>query len=278
MKTHHQPCHRSPFSDQSGRCVLVTGGTKGLGLAVARAFARQGARCILTYNFGSADEDGLRQSFVEEGSHEPCLVRADVSKAEETLTLLLELKAEFKRIDVLISNAAIALVTRQLEDYTEKGLLQSVRGTVWPTFEYLLRIHEIFGAYPRHVVALSSPGPDHFNANYDFVAASKAMLETLCRYMTHRLREEDISINVVRTRAVLTDSLDATFGAEMKEFVSRFVKPDDFIRADDVADVVLALCSGLLDGMRGQTITVDRGTIFHDNITHLFAEREALGI
>jgi len=269
---------RAVHSDQRHRCVLVTGGTRGLGLATARALARQGARCVLTYSFGSADESQVRRLFNEDGSLEPYIVRADVTQADETHALITELRVKFPSIDVLVSNAATALVVRTIEDYTERGLLQSVRGSVWPTFEYLFRLRDVFGAYPRYVVVISSTGPDSFCVQYDFVAAAKAMLETLCRYMSHRLRDENVSINIVRTRGVLTDSLDATFGAEMKAFVSRFVRPGDFIRAEEVADVVVALCSGLLDGMRGQTITVDRGTTFHDNITHFFAERAALGI
>ena len=258
--------------------MLVTGGTKGLGLAIGRAFARQGARCILTYNFGSADEDEIRQAFIDDGSLSPLIVQADVASATETRALLSQVAAELGPVDVFISNAAAALIIRSMDDFTERGLLQSVRGSVWPTMEYLLQMRRICGRYPRYVVAISSTGPDAFSVQYDYVAACKSMLETLCKYVSHRLRDEDVNVNAIRTMGVLTDSLDATFGAEMKSFVSQFVEPSDFIRAEEVAGAVLALCSGLMDGVQGQIITVDRGLVFQDNITHLFQERHRLGL
>jgi len=50
------------------------------------------------------------------------------------------------------------------------------------------------------------------------------------------------------------------------------------VREEDVAGVVLALCSGLLDGMSGQVVTVDKGAVFADNVMRLYAERELLGL
>ena len=72
-------------------------------------------------------------------------------------------------------------------------------------YQYSHDIHKLFGRWPRYVIGLSSGGPDHFYKNYDFVAASKAVMETLCRYMNYRLFDEDIRINVVRSRLVRTN-------------------------------------------------------------------------
>ena len=51
---------------------------------------------------------------------------------------------------------------------------------------------------------MSSTGPAHFSVGYDFVAASKSVMETLCRYMSYRLFEQDVRVNVVRSRLVRT--------------------------------------------------------------------------
>lgn len=263
------------LADQRGRTVLVTGGTRGLGLATALAFARQGAQCVLTHRWGSVEDDEVRRHFAAENALPPVIVQADVGNAEDTAQLMAELAPRFDRIDVFVSNATTALVVRGLDDFTERGLLQSARGAVWPTFEYLAQIKRTWGRYPRHVIIMSSNGPDQYSIHYDFVAASKAMLEALCRYLTYRLRHEDTRINVLRTRGVRTESLDATFGPELSAFVTEHAGEQVFIEEREVADAALALCCGLFDGMRGQVITVDRGGIFADNSMRFHDERAA---
>ena len=264
--------------DLSGRAVLVTGATKGIGLATALAFARQGASCILTYHWGSASEEEVREAFAAIGAHPPLVVRADVSDSNDTVALMAEIGRHHDRIDVFVSNAAGAVLVRDIDDITERALLKTMRYSVLPTVEYLRASRAAFGAYPRYVVAISSTGPDHFSINYDLIAASKAALETLCRYLTQRLRKEDVRINVVRTLGVRTDAFIEAFGEEMESFLLRHADASRLVNADEVASVILALCSGMLDGMRGQVITVDKGASFADNIMRLYAERDALGL
>jgi hypothetical protein len=77
---------------------------------------------------------------------------------------------------------------------------------------------------------------------------------------------------------VRTQSLTDTFGAEFEAFARRFVREEHFMEAREVAEVILALASGMLDGCSGQVITVDRGTTFFDNLMRLYHERESLGL
>jgi len=142
--------------------------------------------------------------------------------------------------------------------------------------EYPRKIKQVFGRYPRYIVGLSSAGADHFYKNYDFLAASKAVMETLCRYMNYRLFDEDVRINVVRSRLVRTESLGATFGQDFAEFAERLNMKRLFITCEEVANAILALCSGLMDGVSGQVLMIDRGTTFFDNLMRLYNERNEL--
>ncbi len=136
-----------------------------------------------------------------------------------------------------------------------------------------VKIKEVFDSWPRYVVGLSSCGPDVYHMNYDFAAAAKAVLETLCRYLSHRLFEEECRVNVVRARWVDTESFSATFGDDFKPFVEDLGLPEAFQTPEEIADAVLALCSGWMDGVRGQVLTVDNGTGFFDNTMRMYAER-----
>jgi NAD(P)-dependent dehydrogenase (short-subunit alcohol dehydrogenase family) len=257
------------MNDLRGEAVLITGGTMGIGLATALAFARRGAECTLTYRWGSADEEDLLALFAQESLPVPHLVQADVAKDDDTAALLEKMRGRHDSVYAFISNVSMALVTRSLDDYDKRALFRSIEYTAWPLFSYTDAIRKVFGRYPKYVIGMSSAGPDHFCVNYDFVAASKSVLETLCRYMNYRLYDEGVRINVVRAGPVRTASLAATMGDGYLEFIDR-LDPRQVISADEVAGTVFSLCSGLMDGVSGQVIVVDRGAGFSDNLMGLY--------
>jgi NAD(P)-dependent dehydrogenase (short-subunit alcohol dehydrogenase family) len=263
---------------QAGRVVVVTGGTRGLGLATALVFAAHGAQTVLTHAWGSADEQDVTDRIVEAGGPPPLIVRADATRSDDTAALASTVQERFGRTDVLISNASVSLVVGGLDDYTERGFLKSMRGTGWPTFEYLAAIRRVSGSHPRYVVIMSSDGPDRFTPGYDFVAAGKAAAETLVKYAAYRLRDEGVRINALRSRAIRTESFDGTFGSDFYGFLRQFVGEDWFMRPEEVGRAAFALCSGLFDGVSGQTITVDRGSTFFDGISYIYERRAELGL
>jgi enoyl-[acyl-carrier-protein] reductase (NADH) len=94
--------------------------------------------------------------------------------------------------------------------------------------------------------------------------------------MNYRLYDEDVRINVIRSRLVRTESLRATFGNDFEKFAERFNMERQFIGSEEVANAILALCSGLMDGVSGQVLMIDRGTTFFDNLMRLYNERNKL--
>ena len=261
--TPHDPTGR----EFTGKAVLITGGTRGIGLACGLAFARQGARVILTHRWGSADEDALRAQFAALGAPEPMIVEADVSRDEDTTALLARIKAEHDRVDVFISNVCVVMRGDGPLQHSRRALYKSLEYSSWPFVGYLHAIHRAFGSYPRYAIAMSSDGPDTHYPAYDYVAVAKAVLETFVRYMSTHLQAEGCKVNALRSRQVMTESYAAMFGADQVELGRRFA--EFACTPEEIADTTLALCSGMFDAMSGQVVTLDRGAAFVDNIATL---------
>lgn len=263
------------INDYRGKVVLITGGTRGIGLSTGLAFGRLGAHVTLTHKWGSADDADIYQAFADAGAPKPNIAEADAGSAEDTTSLLEALHKTYGQVDVFISNVAFAQIVKTMDDYQKRALLRSIDYSVWPMVEYVKQIKTIFGQYPKYVLGMSSIGPDKYTANYDFVASSKAVMETLCRYLAFRLGPEGVHVNVVRAALVKTESLKATMGPDCIPFIERF-DPSMFVTVEEVANAILALTSGLMDAIQGQVISVDHGAPFYDNLMRLYGEREEL--
>lgn len=259
------------FLDFNGKVVLITGGTRGIGLETGLSFAKRGALCVLTYRWGDHDEDSIYKAFESVKAPRPVLLQADVANNDDTKAMLADLKAKgVKGIDVFISNVSSSMVINGFEDYSLKGLKQSISYSTWPMIGYTKEIFNAFGHYPKYIIGVSSTGPDDYSIGYDYVAASKTVMEVFVKYLNYHLRGHDVVINAVRSRAIKTQSLENTFGKDLAEFTKKYVPDNYWIEAKEVAEAIAALCSGYCDSITGQTITVDKGTSFFDNLMEIY--------
>jgi NAD(P)-dependent dehydrogenase (short-subunit alcohol dehydrogenase family) len=254
------------------KVALITGGTKGIGLATALRFAREGYQPVITYGWGSVDDDHVLEMFAKEN----LLKRADVVMKQDTKDLIGEVKEDYGYIDAFISNVSFSSLIKEIDDYSEKSLLKSIEYSTWPMIEYTREIKNITGKYPRYVIGLSSHGPDGYHLNYDYAAITKTVMEVLIRYLNYHFFNEQIIFNVVRTRPIITDSLLSTLGKEWSSFISHYDIPGTEVTEEEVAQVIFMLCSGWMDGIRGQTIIADKGYDFADGLQYLYAEKERL--
>jgi len=262
--------------DLRGRTALITGGTKGIGLASALALAEAGAQVFLTYKWGSADIDEVAGLFVRSGALRPGFFQADASREEETARLMNELVGSAQKIDIFISNVSFALRTDGLEDYKRRSLFKTLEYSTWPLIDYVRRIKASFGSYPRYILGISSDGPDHFYKGYDFVAASKALLEFFSRYLASHLFPEGSRVNVLRFGTVNTESFRSIFGEEFFSYMENTgVPPESMLTPKECGKAVLAMCSGLLDAVNGQIISVDYGLPFKDNAMMRYLSQES---
>jgi len=265
-------------NDYTDKAVLITGGTMGIGLATGLAFGRQGAHVYLTCAWGSADEDALRKQFAEVGAPVPTVVQADVSMDEDIEPLMEQIRERHEALEVFVSNVCVVPKSKGLQDLQRRALFKSLEYCTWPLVSYLGQAKQTFGRYPRYVVAMSTDGMDHYYEGYEYVAVSKAVLEVICRYVSKYLAGEDVLINAVRTRNVITDSALAIHGADYPQFIKQYASENHFLEAEEVGNAILALCSGMLDSMSGQVLSIDRGGPFSDTLMRVYKQRKEYGL
>src|SRR6185437_3865160 len=160
-----------------------------------------------------------------------------------------------------------------MTEITEHALLSSIRHAVWPTLNHLQEMRRVLGRFPRYTIAMSTTSIERYIRNYDLQATSKAALEALCRYMAFHMRGEDSRINVLRTHVLERGEATGRVSApDLQMSAARAGRLGHLVKASEVADTAVAMCSGLMDDLNGQIVTVDRGGLFCDNMSRLFTE------
>lgn len=254
--------------DFGGAGVVITGGTRGLGKALGLEFSRARATVYLTHRWGSVNEDELIAEFTAEGLPAPYILESDVSDPEAARELMREVSRHPGELLALVSTVAFAQIVGGIGDLRRSSLELSLRYSTWPLLEIIHATREVLGYYPRYALAISTDGGSVCHPGYDMVGIAKAALETLCRYLALHLASEGVRVNAVRCGPLDTASSRATFGDEVVD--SDIARREGLIlEPESVARACVGLCSGLLDSVTGQVITVDQGMSLISPVAYL---------
>jgi enoyl-[acyl-carrier protein] reductase III len=236
-----------------GASVLVTGGSRGIGKAIALRFAEDGAKRVA---IGYLRNDRAAEETAEElraAGAEPLLLRGNVSSqrvAQEAL--------ELGPFDVVVHNAATGVIEPVLETQDKHW-----DWTLNANARAMLTLARALAPKMRagsSIVGISSLGSTRVLENYVLVGVSKAALEAVVRYLAVELAPRGIRVNAVSAGVVETGALD--FFPNREQMISDSLERTPagrLVEPRDVADAVCFLCSDTAEMVRGHTLVVDGG-------------------
>jgi NAD(P)-dependent dehydrogenase (short-subunit alcohol dehydrogenase family) len=227
------------------RTVLVTGGNRGIGLAIAQAFAKQGDRVAVTHRSGTPPTDFLA-------------VRCDVTDAASVDAAFSAVEAELGPVEVLVANAGITadtLLMRMSEEQFTSVLDTNLTGA----FRCAKRAAtKMMRARWGRMIFISSVVGLYGGTGQVNYAASKAGLVGVARSITRELGSRNITANVVAPGFIETD-MTVALPEDRKTEYRKLIPAGRFATAEEVADVVTWLAGDSAGYVSGAVIPVDGG-------------------
>jgi 3-oxoacyl-[acyl-carrier protein] reductase len=259
----------APMDDLVGRSVLITGSSRGIGAAVARAMGAARMRIGVHWHTAHSEAEAVAAAIRSSGG-EAVVLAGDVAAPGTVERLLAETVAAFGRIDVLVNNAGDVIERRPAAETADEMLDRHVALNIRPTFvacrEAVRRFraqgkHERFGA--GSIINVVSIGARTGGAGgSSLYVGSKGFISAFSRALAKEVAAEGIRVNCVSPGVIATPLQDRTMRPEMVERMRRYIPLGRIGAAEEMAGAFLFLASDALSGyLTGQVIEVNGGLL-----------------
>jgi 3-oxoacyl-[acyl-carrier protein] reductase len=242
--------------DFSGKVVLVTGSSRGIGAEMIKAFGARGAECVVNY---VADETGQNKADAETVAkelNEPLVVQCDVAESEQVETMLQQIQDRHGGLDILINNSGI-IADRTIKKMPVEQFESVVRINLIGTFNVTQKAAPILRSGGRIVNLSSVSGQIGLfgQANY---SSSKAGIIALTKVSAREFARQNITVN-----AIAPGFIDIGMSKGMPDEVTQnFIKQIPLGRLGDVNEIVdaaLFLASPMASYITGHVLNVNGG-------------------
>ena len=243
-----------------GRVALVTGGSRGIGRAVAERLSDEGVHVVVNYRSDKGSAEAVVSSATAKGVSAMAL-QADVSNLSEATSVIADTLQRFKRLDLLICNAGIwegAPVEEIPEEMWDRTMNVNLRGT-WTMCHAAVPIMRRQG-FGRIVIVTSTAG-QRGEAYYSNYAASKGAQIAFTKSLAAELGGSGINVNAVAPGWVDTDMTADALQAEDREAIAKSIPVGSIATADDIARPIVFLCSQWARHINGEILNVNGGSV-----------------
>ncbi len=244
--------------DLKDKTALVTGGTRGIGLEIARSLLNEGAKVILC----SRKKEGLDAAAITLGNPEALtIIPAHIGKADQVDAMFAAIEEDFGHIDILINNVGMNLITPGIADL-DPGLWQKIIDTNLSGTFLVSRKAALMMRTKGHgkIVSLSSIAGKKATPGMGIYGIAKAGIEMMTKVLAAELALFNVQVNAVAPAMVRTDfSKPFWDNKELLDHVTSTIPMARIAEIDDVVKPVLFLASEGSSYITGQTLTVDGG-------------------
>ena len=242
------------------KVALITGGSRGIGKAIAKKFAKEGYDIVINYVSESAELGKVKEEMIENRNVDILFVKADVTNYNGCEEMIKEVINKFGRIDVLVNNAGITkdgLLMRMKEEDFDKVIEVNLKGTFNVTKNVIPYMMKQRSGKIVNISSVVGIGGNAGQANY---AASKAGIIGFTKSVAKELASRNILANCVAPGFIKTDMTDVLSDA-VKENINKQIPLNKMGEADEVANAVYFLASEENTYITGQTLNIDGGMI-----------------
>ena len=239
------------------KVAVVTGGSRGIGRAIAECLAGRGAHVVVNYMRSEGEAQKTVDGIVAKGGHAEAL-RFDVRDAQATEAAFADVAKKHGRLDILVSNAGVvrdALLLRAKDDEIDLMLSTNLKGALHSARAAL---KTMIRSRVGRIVFVSSVAGEMGNAGQAAYAASKAGVLGLMRSLAREVASRNITVNAVAPGLIDTD-MTAQLTSPQKEKTLQAVPLGRTGRTEEVAAAVAFLCSDDASYITGQTLGVNGG-------------------
>jgi len=241
------------------RVAIITGAARGIGKAIALAFAREGAKVVLV----DVDKEKLEilQNEIKKRKGEAIAIPCDISKSSEVKSMVDQVKKAFDRIDILVNNAGI-IRRGTIETMTEEDWDRVIEVNLKGTFNCSKAVVETMKQqrYGKIVNVSSIAGKIGDITSAPGYGPSKAGIDALTKTLARQLAPYGINVNAVSPHAIETE-MSAQWAEERRKEIIASIPLGRLGKPEDVAEAVLFLASDEASFITGEILDVNGGAL-----------------